>query len=128
MVDIRAHLEALRQVAPGRTTAPYDPHAWRERLLDGTLLVAFIQGALTVLPGVAAAISRGDRALLAVDGTALVCLAVITFRRGLDGRIGYANASARVVFLPKPVIRRELAAALQQALQGRAPDAEGGAT
>lgn len=38
MVDIRAHLEALRQVAPGRTTAPYVPHAWRERLLDGTLL------------------------------------------------------------------------------------------
>lgn len=87
MVDIHAHLGTLRQIATGRSLGPDDPHAWREQLLDVMLVAAFLLGLLTAVPGVLAAIPRGDWALLAVDGASLVFLAVITFRRTLAYRL-----------------------------------------
>ncbi len=87
MVDIRAHLRTLRQVVDGRTGTLDDPHAWREQLLDVTLVAAFLLGVITALPGVAAAVPRGDWALVAVDGGALALLSVIALRRSLPYRL-----------------------------------------
>ncbi|MEX2471972.1 MAG: ATP-binding protein [Gemmatimonadota bacterium] len=86
MVDIRAHLGTFRQIATGRAPGPDDPPGWREKLLDVTLVAAFLLGVLTALPGVVAAVPREDWALLAVDGGSIICLAVITFRRSLAYR------------------------------------------
>lgn len=87
MVDIRAHFRTVRQLVDGRTRTLDDPHAWREQLLDVTLVAAFLLGVITALPGVAAAVPRGDWALLAVDGGALALLSVIALRRSLPYRL-----------------------------------------